>query len=61
MSRTPLSQDGGRAPKVTAKLPRELRARLADVTARQDRTASDIMRAALERYLPELEGAAPPG
>lgn len=61
----PLSQDGkaGRAPRVGVRLPRELRARLADATAAQQRTGSDIVRAALERYLPELEAAAtgPPG
>jgi predicted DNA-binding protein len=61
MSQRPLSPDGGEAPQLRTRLPRSMDARLREIARRRGCTVAVVVREALERHLPELEGTGPPG
>lgn len=57
----PTEGEHGRAPRFTTCLPKAVDARLRDAAARKGTTPSLVVREALEQYLADLEGTAPPG
>jgi predicted DNA-binding protein len=56
-----LTPEGGRAPRFTTRLPRDVDAKLRAIARGRGCKPSVVVREAVERHLAELEAAAPPG
>ena len=61
MRRSIDDENGGKSPYVGTRVSRRQRDELKVAARRRECTVADLMREAIDRYLPELAGTAPPG